>query len=223
MSATKAFKPVETALNVISAALVFRSQNVVPMQCELMDLLQYGWVDHVNRRDYAGGWDVLPLRCQREYADAHPVLQSFAIESTEAWQDLPVLKVCPSINAFLQGVQCPLKAVRLMRLKAGAEIKPHRDRGLSLEHGEARLHLPLQTSNKIHFRVNGHEVPMRAGELWYINADQEHSVQNLGDEDRINLVIDCEANKWLKDAINRGCSKFCVRVKQAAALRLPTT
>jgi mannose-6-phosphate isomerase-like protein (cupin superfamily) len=199
-SSSKAFEPASEG---ISAALVFRCHNLAGLQSELVDLLKHGWVDHVNRKDYAGGWDVLPLRCQREYADAHPVLQSFAIESTEEWQDLPVLKVCPSINAFLQGVQCPLKAVRLMRLKAGAEIKPHRDRGLSLEHGEARLHLPLQTSNKIHFRVNGHEVPMRAGELWYINADQEHSVQNLGDEDRINLVIDCEANKWLKGAINR--------------------
>lgn len=199
-SSSKAFEPASEG---ISAALVFRCHNLAGLQSELVDLLEHGWVDHVNRRDYIGGWDVLPLRCQREYADAHPVLQSFAIESTDEWQDLPVLNVCPSINAFLQSVQCSLKAVRLMRLKAGAEIQPHRDRGLSLEYGEARLHLPLQTSNKIHFFVNGREVPMRAGELWYINADQEHSVQNLGDEDRINLVIDCEANDWLKDAISR--------------------
>jgi quercetin dioxygenase-like cupin family protein len=47
-------------------------------------------------------------------------------------------------------------------------------------------------------------VPMRAGELWYINADQEHSVQNLGEEDRINLVMDCAANDWLYKAICSG-------------------
>jgi mannose-6-phosphate isomerase-like protein (cupin superfamily) len=204
MSDPRSSEPLRTTLNVISAALVSRCHNFVYMQSELVDLLEHGWVDHVNRRDYAGGWDVLPLRCQGEYAEAHPVLQSFAIESTDEWQDLPVLKICPAIHAFLQSMQCPLKAVRLMRLKAGAEIKPHRDRGLSLEYGEARLHLPLQTSNKIHFFVNGREVPMRAGELWYINADQEHSVQNLGEEDRINLVMDCAANDWLYKAICSG-------------------
>lgn len=203
MNGPRSSKPLETSLNIISAALVFRCQHMSRMQTELMDLLEHGWVDHVNRRDYAGGWDVLALRCHCEYVDAHPILQSFAMESDGEWQNLPVLKACPAIDEFLQSLQCPLKAVRLMRLKAGAEIKPHRDRGLSLEYGEARLHLPLQTSNKIHFFVNGREVPMGAGELWYINADQEHSVKNCGDEDRINLVIDCEANKWLKSAITQ--------------------
>jgi mannose-6-phosphate isomerase-like protein (cupin superfamily) len=186
---------------VISAALVTRCGHLHRLQSELMNLLEHGWVDHVNRRDYVGGWDVLPFRCQRELVDAHPILQSFAIESADTWQDLPVLQACPAINAFLQSLQCPLKAVRMMRLKAGAKIKPHRDQGLSLEYGEARLHLPLQTSAKIRFIVDDYEVPMQAGELWYINADQEHSVQNSGDEDRINLVIDCEVNKWLKSAI----------------------
>src|SRR5690606_11409462 len=181
-------------LSAISAALVFRCDNLASLQSELIGLLEYGWVDHVNRSEYEGGWDVLPLRCQQTHNDAHPILQSFAIETAEEWEDLPVLKTCPAIAAFLQSLSCSLKATRLMRLKAGAEIKPHRDRGLSLEYGEARLHLPLQTSDNIHFYINGCEVPMRAGELWYINADQEHSVQNMGDEDRINLVIDCEAN-----------------------------
>ena len=91
-----------------------------------------------------------------------------------------------------------------MRLKAGAEIKPHRDYGLSLEYGEARLHLSLQTSDKIYFYVNHQRVPMNAGELWYINADQEHAVQNLGNEDRINLVVDCVANDWLRERLVLG-------------------
>jgi mannose-6-phosphate isomerase-like protein (cupin superfamily) len=189
---------------VISCAKLPCHVDLPALQVELARLLEatgVSWVDHVNRKDYSGGWDVLPLRCQRVHAEAHPVLQGFAIANGEDWQDLPVLITCPAIKAFLQTLKCPLKSVRLMRLKAGAEIKPHRDYGLSLEYGEARLHLSLQTSTKIRFLINGQDVPMREGELWYINADQIHAVQNLGDEDRINLVIDCIANAWLQEQI----------------------
>lgn len=185
----------------ISAALVSCCQHLASMQNELKSVLEHGWVDHVNRKEHSGAWDVLPLRCQREHVNSHPILQSFAISSAEGWQDLPVLDACPAIHAFLKSMRCPLKSVRLMRLHAGAAIKPHRDQGLSMEYGEARLHLPLQTSERIRFVVNGQDVPMKAGELWYINADQEHSVQNFSDEDRINLVMDCKANNWLYSAI----------------------
>jgi hypothetical protein len=74
--------------------------------------------------------------------------------------------------------------------------------GLSIEQGEARLHLSLQTNDKLHCIVNDQLVPMVAGELWYMNADQIHSVENHGTEARINLVIDCEANAWLKESID---------------------
>ena len=116
------------------------------LQAEVAGLLARPWVDHVNHNDYRGGWDVLPLRCQRQHVDAHPILQGFAIQDGEHWQDLPVLEACPAIRALLARLHCPLKAARLMRLKAGAEIRPHFDHGLSLENGQARLHLPIQSS-----------------------------------------------------------------------------
>lgn len=186
---------------VISCAQMPCHVRLPALQDELAQLMERSWVDHVNSNDSSGGWSVLPLRCQCAYVEAHPVLQGFAIANGEDWQDLPVLGTCPELNTFLQSLQCPLKSVRLMRLNAGAEIKPHRDHGLSLEYGEARLHLPLQTSNDVHFFVNHQRIPMRAGELWYINANQEHAVQNLSDEDRINLVIDCVANAWLREQV----------------------
>ena len=94
-----------------------------------------------------------------------------------------------------------------MRLKAGAEIKPHRDHGLSIEFGEARLHLPIYTSESVRFYVNKKIIPMHAGELWYFNADQIHEVYNDGNEDRINLVIDCVANEWLCEQIITGADE----------------
>lgn len=175
------------------------------LQAEIQQLLQQSWVDHVNKRDYEGGWDVLPLRCQHQHVNAHPLLQGFAIAEGDEWQDLPVLASCPIISGVLAKLECPLKAVRLMRLKAGAEIKPHRDHELGIEHGEARLHMPIHTSDKVIFTVHGQQVPMAAGDLWYINTDLIHAVVNGGDQDRINLVIDCVANDWLREQIQQGC------------------
>lgn len=189
----------------ISFARLDYNHSVGDLAVEIEQLLQHLWVDHVNQKDYRGGWDVLPLRCQRQHLDAHPILQSFAIADGEAWENLPLLAHYPTLAAVIAHLQCPVKAARLMRLKAGAEILPHRDAGLGIEYGEARLHMSIQTSREVLFYVNHQLVPMGAGELWYINADQIHEVYNRGAEDRINLVIDCVANEWLCQKIREGC------------------
>jgi len=174
------------------------------MQQELNDLLQHQWFEHVNKRDYSGGWDVLPLRCALEHVQAHGILQSFAIHPVADWQHLPALEQSPALLGFVNSLPYPLKSIRLMRLHAGAVIKPHRDHGLCLEQGEARLHLSLQTNEAMKFFVNNQQVPMQAGQLWYINADQPHWVENNGTAARINLVLDCAVNNVLKEQIDAG-------------------
>lgn len=190
--------------SVISFARLDYALVAQDLQKEIYHLLQGNWVDHVNQRDYQGGWDVFPLRCQRQHLDAHPILQGFAIADGNEWENLPALAQCPLISSVIAQLQCPVKAVRLMRLKAGAEIHPHRDAGLGVDYGEARLHMPIQTSDAVEFYVNHKRIPMEAGELWYINADQIHEVYNRGSEDRINLVIDCVANDWLRKKVYEG-------------------
>ena len=192
-------------MDICSFALLAQVPNSLSLQQELNALLLQDWLPHVNQRDYRqgdqGGWDVLPLRCAAEYQAAHPILQAFSIDTQEQWQDLPCLESSPAVLSVIKSLACPVKSVRLMRLHSGAEIKPHRDQGLCLEQGEARLHLPLQTNDALNFYVDEKRVPMRAGELWYINADQVHWVENKGQEARINLVIDCEVNTWLRELV----------------------
>jgi Aspartyl/Asparaginyl beta-hydroxylase len=189
---------------VISFAKVACTVQLSALQRDVDQLIQNPWVDHVNKNDYVGAWDVMPLRCQREHLNAHPILQGFAIADGDDWENLPVLEQCPAIESIFNQLQCPIKAARLMRLKSGAEIKPHRDHQLSIEFGEARLHVPIHTSDWVSFIVDNKTIPMRAGELWYFNADQIHEVYNRGAEDRINLVIDCVANEWLCEQIRSG-------------------
>lgn len=189
---------------VISFAQIACVIQLARLQSEVESLLTNSWVDHVNKQDYRGGWDVLPLRCQYQHLHAHPILQGFAIADGDDWENLPVMLQCPEIQHLFNQLECPIKAARLMRLKAGAEIKPHCDHQLSIEYGEARLHVPVHTSDAVSFIVDNKLIPMRAGELWYFNADQMHEVYNRGTEDRINLVIDCAVNEWLRDKISAG-------------------
>lgn len=185
-------------------ALLQRVENLLQLQQEMLLLAADPWCQHVNQRDYQGGWDVLPLRCAAEHQKAHPILQSFSIENKTLWQDLPALQQSPVLHQFIQHLPCEVKSVRLMRLQPGASIKPHKDDGLAAELGEARLHLPLQTDAELYFYVAGHRVPMQPGELWYINANEMHWVENKGQQSRINLVIDCVANSWLQQQIIAG-------------------
>lgn len=178
---------------------------VAALQADVSQLMARGWVPHVNRNDYEGAWDVLPLRCLRQHATAHPILQGFALNGDAGdWNDLPVLEGCPGIRQLLDRLQCPVRSVRLMRLHPGASIRPHRDHGLHLGGGEARLHAPVWTNPDVHFVVAGQEVPMREGELWYFNADEEHEVVNHSRTARTHLVMDCGANPWLVRHIEEG-------------------
>ena len=46
------------------------------------------------------------------------------------------------------------------------------------------------------FIVGGQTLDMQAGECWYADFSQPHSVANLGTEVRVNLIIDCKRNVW---------------------------
>ena len=175
------------------------------VRAEVSQLMARAWLPHVNRGDYDGGWDVMPLRCQKQHVDAHPILQGFSLASaTDLWDDLPALQPCTAIRQLLGTIRCPLKSVRLMRLHAGASIRPHRDHGLHLGCGEARLHVPVWTNPDVHFIVAGHEMPMHEGEIWYFNADEEHEVVNNSQATRTHLVMDCVVTPWLVERIQEG-------------------
>ncbi|BFT32226.1 aspartyl/asparaginyl beta-hydroxylase domain-containing protein [Alteromonas sp. D210916BOD_24] len=169
---------------------------------ELRAIAGHNWVSHVNQKEYIGDWRVLALRTQQGSVNAHPILQGFQIEETDAWVDLPVLKSLPGIAALVSAIPVEYKSIRLMELTPNSHIKVHQDRGLCIENGEARLHIPLQTHNCLYFVSNGVQLPMAAGQLWYINADKPHEVKNESPISRINLVMDCEVNDWLLEQVH---------------------
>lgn len=160
------------------------------------------WIDHFNTGDYDGHWSVTALRGP---ADAkHPIQQVVAHPGITAWGDTALLESLPAFGAALDRFACPLQAVRLMRLGAGAVIHEHTDPGMALDDGEVRVHVPIQTHEDVVFTHDGDRVHLSAGHAWYLDVSRPHAVANRSDADRVHLVVDCVVNDWLRDVFARG-------------------
>lgn len=162
-----------------------------------LDLLKAeDWIAHFVRQNYEGAWDVLPLRAPA--AARHAIQTIYSDPSAELFADTPLLERCRYFQDVLAVFQCPLQAVRLMRLTPGSAIRPHNDHDLATEYGRARLHIPVTTNGQVDFRLNGERVVMQEGECWYLRLSDTHSVVNGGTTDRVHLVIDAVVNPWLE-------------------------
>lgn len=171
------------------------------------------WVTHFNTGYHDGGWSGVALRAPNGAADhLYP-----GHTDQEGYRDTPLLGRCPNISAALDRLACPIGAVRLLRLMPDGVIREHRDADLCLEHGLARLHIPITTGTGVEFYLGGALITMGAGECWYLDFDQPHRVQNLGPADRVHLVVDCEANDWLRQTIKDGTPAIPAQGQSAQA------
>lgn len=155
------------------------------------------WITHFNVGYHDGGWSGVALRAVGGNAEQlYPGHMGAASHA-----DTPLLADCSGIRAALARLSCPVQSVRLLRLSPGGVISEHRDEGLRFELGLARLHVPIATDRDVEFYLGGDLVTMTPGECWYLNFDLPHRVQNLGNTDRVHLVIDCVVNDWLRALI----------------------
>jgi len=169
------------------------------LRADLDGLIDTPWTEHFVRQNYEGDWSVLPLRCSR--GATHPILQIYTDPSVTEFDETPLLARSPYFQAVLATFQCPLQAVRLMRLTPGSIIKQHRDDDLEAERGSARLHIPIVTNPHVDFRLNGDRVILDPGSVWYLRLSDPHSVANRGSADRVHLVVDCIVDAWLTDLL----------------------
>jgi quercetin dioxygenase-like cupin family protein len=180
---------VEHPIKYIQFALQF---DVSLLQADLQHVLSQAWVPHFNSNGYEGQWNALSL--YGNHGDPKDV--TVPLEWSEQVSETPLLKECAYFQEVIRSFQFPLLAVRLMRLEAGAAIKPHRDHELGYEDGQFRLHIPIVTNDEVYFILDGERLLMQAGSCWYTNVNFTHEVANKGSEDRIHLVIDGVRNAW---------------------------
>lgn len=139
---------------------------------------------------------------QKFYVYYMPVPLVSDVESppTHAWADEPMLEDCPYLQEIFAGFKTEITSIRLMRLESGAELQEHCDPTLDASHQEVvRLTLPIFSDADSVFLLNGSEVAMQPGELWYMKLSGPHSVQNNSPNERINMSIDVKWNDWVEN------------------------
>lgn len=144
------------------------------------------------------GWCSIPLRSvDGEMGEnASGATGKHALVDPSVFEDTLIMDVCPYTRQLIQrvaGTGTGVLKVRLMKLKAGAEIAEHRDwfNAGGAPAQVVRLHIPLVTHPKVMFRVNGKAYHMDRGELYVIDVYQRHAVVNHSrDVDRVHLVFD---------------------------------
>lgn len=176
----------------------------LPLAIDLPALLQAlarvdagAWQAHFNRGYHEGDWSGVALVC----ADDAPVPLA---PGQGAPRPLGWWQQEPAWHAVLAPFGAALQAARLLRLGEGARIHEHRDPDLGRPGGCLRLHIPLLSPPGVEFLVDGLQVPMRAGECWFIDLSRPHRVSNSGPGERIHLVLDCLADPWLLGLIEGG-------------------
>jgi hypothetical protein len=163
---------------------------------DLAGLAAVGWTQHFVKQNYDGDWSVIPLRGTA--GATHPVMMIYSDPRATKFEDTPMLKDCPYFRTVLGAFDCPLQAVRLMRLAPGSVIKDHTDLELSVEEGSARIHIPVVTNSEVEFYLNRSRIMLEAGSAWYLRLSDPHSVYNKGDTARVHMVIDAVVNDWLR-------------------------
>lgn len=175
--------------------LVFDRQR---LQADAAAFAAAEWIPHFNRPVYEGEWSGIALRALPGASVA-----LFPDPSAKAaFVDTEPMRRLSYIPTVLDAIPCTKNSVRLLKLAAGSSIRRHRDYYLGPEDGEVRLHVPVRTHADVEFVLDDERVPMAEGELWFLNFNHYHSVDNRSPVDRIHLVIDCVVNDWLRQLLD---------------------
>ncbi len=147
-------------------------------------------------------YEIVSSLTQKTYIYYSPLPLALSVQdpTTHDWASVPMLKGCTYIQEILSSFKTELTSARLMRLEGGAVIKEHSDPTLDAVHKEVvRLTLPIFSDDNVTFLLNGTEVAMKPGELWYMKLSELHSVHNNSPKERINMSIDLVWNDWLAE------------------------
>jgi quercetin dioxygenase-like cupin family protein len=173
--------------------------DVQQMQSALQQLNNKAWQLHYQKLHYEGEWSALPLRSVNGLCDNIII----SPEKNPVYKDTVFLSDSPYFKELLSAFQCPLLAVRLLKLNAGAIIKEHKDAELCFEKGEIRIHIPVVTNDEVEFYLDKERMKLKEGECWYMNFNLPHSIINKSNVDRTHLVVDAVVNDWVKELFSQ--------------------
>ncbi len=139
-------------------------------------------------RDTTAGWDGIGLVAPNGDPGEGRKLDA-PYEKTE------VLALAPYMESLIDSFPCRKKRVRLLQLVPGHPVPWHYDLAETLDRGNARLHVPIETNPHVMFQICHVDCHWRPGELWYGDFSFPHRLVNRGDAPRVHLVIDLVRNE----------------------------
>jgi len=155
---------------------------VIPAQFQAL-VEPEDWTEYDYRKNmvgHSGGYESMVFRHSSEY-------------STSTIRDMPLM---PKYRGVIASMVNALSAHYVIRdyvalaakLGPGAKVTPHSDSGEFLE-SIHRIHIPVLTNEKSFYFVDEKRVQMKVGEMYEIDNQRVHWVDNGGDTDRTHVVI----------------------------------
>jgi len=204
--------PIDGAEEVCIAKCMFDTIETLRLREEL-EKLTLEYTNHYSNYNKKGAWSAISLRGYR----SDPSFIAKPVEMNKKWkaendtweewecEDTPLREQFLYVNEILAKIPTDrIERVRFMSLApGGGELSRHTDQVdpyLGVADGKMmRLHIPVITNPNMEFTswsMHGvkNVVNMKEGELWYLDIRKPHMAVNNGDDTRIHLVVDIEAN-----------------------------
>jgi len=135
-------------------------------------------IHHSRTKSYHILWYPLMWVPGQEY------LPSFLCESEKLFN-----MVEPLINKMADHYDGKPGRVTLVNLPSHKLVTPHKDRSIYSKVVN-RVHIPILTNDDVYFSVDDETLNMKEGQAWEVNNAKLHGAYNLGDSDRVHLMID---------------------------------
>lgn len=85
-----------------------------------------------------------------------------------------------------------LGRVLIVKLPPGGVLIEHVDEGVYAEHYE-RIHVALATNERAVLVCNDEAMHVPVGEAWWFDHRAPHTARNMGDSERVHLIVDLVA------------------------------
>ena len=112
-----------------------------------------------------------------------------------------LLDECPYIKNLLDRIPGEKDRVRFMEVKPNTNVFWHYDNNETIDDADksknARLHLPIITSDKVELMLCNQIAKWQEGKLYYADFSFPHSIFNGSSINRIHLIIDVSVNEKL--------------------------
>lgn len=188
----------------LRAAFLGISFDADRLRAETTLAANIGWERHFNRQDYEGDWSGIALRTN----SPRPRYSLYVDGADTPFRDTDVFANMPYFRECVARLPFETRAVRILKLAPGAVIKEHRDYEISIDHGEARFHIPIATNAETEFCVADLPLVFPEGECWYVNVDLPHRIVNRGETDRVHLIVDAVVTPELRETVHAAPRRY---------------